>query len=128
MVDTLKETSDGEATEDNPSGRKAKHVRYRRHSKPRHIKNGPGNESSPDGAKEEYNPIQPTLKKAGLMTMGCLERDNYTPPPTTRQASAMTNSAYLKTQWNKFASSDGSWLRQGACKGSKSSLQLTKTC
>ena len=106
MVDTPKETNGDEATEDNPSGKKAQHVHYRYHSKTRHTKNGPGNESSPDGAKKEYNPSQPTLKQAGPMTTGYWERENHTPPPTTRQASAMTNSAYLKTQWNKFALRD----------------------
>ena len=40
----------------------------------------------------------------------------------------MTNSACLKIQWNKFASSDGSWPRQGARKGSKNSLMLNKIC
>ena len=128
MVDTPTETSGGQAMEDNPSGRKAKHVRYRHHSKPHYTKNGLGNESTPDGAKNDYNPSQPTLKQAGPMMTGCWERDNHTPPLTTRQASAMMNSAYRKTQWNKFASSDGSWIPQGACKGSKSSLGLTKMC
>ena len=80
MVDTPTETSGGEATKDNPSGRKAKHVRYRHHSKPRHTKDGPGNKSSPDGAKEEYNPSQPTLKQAGPMTTRYWERDNHTHP------------------------------------------------
>ena len=120
------ETNGDEATEDNPSERKAQHVHYRYHSKPRHTKKSPGNESSPDGAKKEYNPSQPTLKQAGPMMTGCWERDNHTPPLTTRQASATTNSAYQMTQWKKFASSDGSRLQQGACKGSKSSSQLTK--
>ena len=74
------ETSGGQAMEDNPSGRKAKHVRYPYQSKPRHTKNGPGNKSSLDGAKKEYNPSQPTLKQTGPMTTGCWERDNHTPP------------------------------------------------
>ena len=84
MVDTPKETNGNEATEDNPSGGKVKHGRLRRHSKPRHINIGPGDESNPDGAKEEYSPDQPTFKQAGPVMMGYLERDNYTPPPKTR--------------------------------------------
>ena len=65
MVDTRKETNGGEATEDNPLGRKAKHVRHQRHSKPRHINTGPGDESTPDIAEEEYSPDQTTFKQAG---------------------------------------------------------------
>ena len=80
MVDSPKETSSAKATEDNPSGRKAKHGRRRRRSKPRHINTGPGDESNPDGAEEEYSPDQPTFKLAGPVTMGYLEKDNYTPP------------------------------------------------
>ena len=80
MVDTPKETNGDEATEDNPSGRKAQHVRYRYHSKPRHTKNGPGIESKLDGANKEYNPSQPTLKQVGPMMTGYWERDNHTPP------------------------------------------------
>ena len=80
MVDTPKETNGDEAMEDNPSGRKAKHGRRRRCSKPRYSNTGPGDENNPDGAEEEYSPGQPTLKQAGPVTMGYLERDNYTPP------------------------------------------------
>ena len=56
MVDTLKETNGDEATEDNPSGRKAKHRRRRRRSKLRHSNTGPRDENNPDGAEEEYDP------------------------------------------------------------------------
>ena len=56
MVDTPKETNGDEATEDNSSGGKAKHRCLWRRPKPRHINIGPGDESNPDGAKEEYNP------------------------------------------------------------------------
>ena len=64
MVDTLKETNDDEATEDNPSKKKAKHGRRRHRSKPRHSNTGPGDESNPDGAEEEYNPDQPAFEHA----------------------------------------------------------------
>ena len=64
MVDTPKENNGDEATEDNPSGRKAKHGRRRCRSKPGHSNTGPGDESNPDGAKEEYNPEQPAFKQA----------------------------------------------------------------
>ena len=84
MVDTPKETRGGEATEENPSGRKAKHVHYQRHSKPRHINTGPGGGISPECAEEEYSPDQPTFKQAGLAMVGYLERGNYTPPPRMR--------------------------------------------
>ena len=78
MVDTPKETNGDEAVEDNPSGGKTKHGHLRRHSKPRHINSGPGDDS--DSTKEEYSPDQPTIKQAVHATMGYLERDNYTPP------------------------------------------------
>ena len=81
MVDTTKETNGDEATEDNPSGRKAKHGRPRRHSKPRHSNTSPGDESNPEGAEEEYSLNQPTFKQTGPATVGYLERDNYTPSP-----------------------------------------------
>ena len=84
MVDTPKETNGDAAMEDNPSGGKAKHGHLRRRSKPRHINTGPGDESNPDGAEEEYSPDQPTFKQSGPATVGYLERDNYTPPPKTR--------------------------------------------
>ena len=61
MVDTLKENNGDEATEDNPLGRKAKHGRRRRRSKPRHSNTGLGYENNPNGAEEEYNPDQPTF-------------------------------------------------------------------
>ena len=64
MVDTQNETNGDEAMEDNPSGRKAKHGRCWRRSKPRHSNTGPGDESNPDGAKEEYNPDQPAFEQA----------------------------------------------------------------
>ena len=63
-VDTPKETNGDEATEDNPSGRKAKHGHHRRRSKPRHSNTGPGDESNPHGAKEEYDPDQPAFEQA----------------------------------------------------------------
>ena len=82
MVGTPKETNDDEALEDNPSGRKAKHGRLRRHSKPHHINIGPGDD--PDSTEEEYSPDQPTMKQAVQATVGYLERNNYTPPPKMR--------------------------------------------
>ena len=78
MVDTPKETNGDEAVEDNPSGGKAKYGRLRRHSKPRHINTGPGDD--PDSTEEEYSPDQPTIKQAVQATVGYLERNNYTPP------------------------------------------------
>ena len=42
MVDTPKETNGDEATEDNPSRKKAKHGRHRHRSKPRHSNTGIG--------------------------------------------------------------------------------------
>ena len=84
MVDTTKETNGDEATEDNPSKKKAKHGRRRRRSKLRHNNTGTGDENNPDGAEDEYNPDQPAFKQAGLATVGYLERNNYMPPPKTR--------------------------------------------
>ena len=90
MVDTPKETNGDEATEDNPSGRKSKNGRRRRRSKPRHSNTGPGGESNPDGAEEEYAPDQPAFEQAeqedgqdnpGEQAMdGYPEEDNYMPP------------------------------------------------
>ena len=89
MVDTPKENNGDEATEDNPSGRKSKHGRHRRCSKPRDSNTGTG-EEKPDGAEEEYDPDQPTFEQAeqehGLAspdeqeTNRYLEDDNYMPP------------------------------------------------
>ena len=64
MVDTPKEINGDEATEDNPSGKKEKHGRPRRRSKPRHSNTGTRVENNPDGAEEEYNPDQPAFKQA----------------------------------------------------------------
>ena len=55
MVDTPKENNGDEAT-DNPSGKKSKHGRHRRRSKPRHSNTSTVEENNPDGAEEEYNP------------------------------------------------------------------------
>ena len=63
MVDTPKETNGDEAMEDNPSGKKAKHGRRRRHSKPCHSNTGTGNENNPDCAEDEYNADQPAFKQ-----------------------------------------------------------------
>ena len=63
MVDTPKETNGDEAMEDNPSGRKAKHGRRRRRSKPRHSNTGPRDESNPDGAENEYDLTEFSFKK-----------------------------------------------------------------
>ena len=63
MVDTPKETNGDKATGDNPSGKKAKHGRHRRRSKPRHNNTGTGEENL-DGAEEEYDPDQPTFEQA----------------------------------------------------------------
>ena len=79
MVDTPEETNGNVAVEDNPLGGKTKYGRLRRHSKPRHINTGPGDD--PDSTEEEYSPDQPTIKQAVQATVGYLERDNYTPPP-----------------------------------------------
>ena len=67
MVDTPKENNGDEATGDNPSGKKSKHGRHQRRSKPRHSNTGTG-EENPDGAKEEYNPDQPTFEQANRNT------------------------------------------------------------
>ena len=117
MVDTPKENNGDEATEDNPSGRKTKHGRRRRCSKPRHSNTGPGDENNLDGAKEEYNPDQPAFKQAEQedeqvsldeqATDGYPEEDNYMPPPKTRLASATTSSACLRIPWSRSASSVG---------------------
>ena len=64
MVDTPKENNGDEATEDNPSGKKSKHGRHRRRSKPRHSNTGTGDENNPDGAEDEYNPDQPAFEQA----------------------------------------------------------------
>lgn len=89
MVDTPKETNGDEAMGDNPSGKKAKHGRHRRRSKPRHNNTGTGEENL-DGAEEEYDPDQPTFEQAAQehgqaspdeqVTDGYLEDDNYMPP------------------------------------------------
>ena len=63
MVDTPKGTNGDEATEDNPSGKKAEHGRHWRRSKPRH-NNTDTREENPDGAEEEYDPDQPTFEQA----------------------------------------------------------------
>ena len=90
MVDTPKQNNGDEATEDNPSGRKSKHGRHRRCSKPRDSNTGTGEENNLDGAEEEYNPDQPTFEQAEQengqvspdeqATDGYWEDDNYMPP------------------------------------------------
>ena len=117
MVDTPKETNDDEATEDNPSGKKAKHGRRRCRSKPRHSNTGTGDENNPDGAKDEYNPNQPAFEQAEQedghdspdeqATDGYPKEDNYMPSLKTRLASATTSSAYPKTPRSRSASSAG---------------------
>ena len=89
MVDTPKETNGGEATEDNPSKKKAKHGHRQRRSKPRQGNTGTGDEDNPDGADNEYNPEQPAFEQAEQedghdspdeqATDGYLEDDNYMP-------------------------------------------------
>ena len=64
MVDTPKETNGDEAMEDNPSGKKAKHGRHRRRSKPRHSNTGTGDENNLDATKDEYNHDQPAFEQA----------------------------------------------------------------
>ena len=64
MVDSPKETNGNEATEDNPSGKKAKHGRHRCHSKPRHSNTGTGDENNLDGVEDEYNPDQSAFEQA----------------------------------------------------------------
>ena len=90
MVDTPKDDNGDEATEDKPLGRKSKHGRHRRRSKPRHSNIGIGDENNPDIAKDEYNPDQTTFEKAEQeqgqvspdeqATVRYLEDDNYMPP------------------------------------------------
>ena len=53
MVDTPKETNGDEATEDNPSKKKAKHGRRQRRSKLRQGNTSTGDENNPDGADDE---------------------------------------------------------------------------
>ena len=89
MVDTLKETNGDEATEDNPSKKKAKHGRRQRRSKPRQGNTGTGDDHNPDGADDEYNPEQPAFERAEQenghgspdeqATDGYPEEDNYMP-------------------------------------------------
>ena len=62
-MDTPKETNGDEGTGENPSGKKGKHGRHRRRSKPRHNNTGTG-EENPEGAEEEYDPDQPTFDQA----------------------------------------------------------------
>ena len=64
MVDTPKEMNGDEATEDNPSKKKAKHGRRTRRSKPHQGNTDTGDEDNPDGADDEYNPEQPTFEQA----------------------------------------------------------------
>ena len=124
MVDTPKETNGDEATEDNPSGRKSKHGRHRRRSKPRHSDTGPGDENNLDGAEEEYDPDQPTFEQAEQEDEqvspeeqamdGYPEEDNYMPTPKTRLASVTTSSACLRIPWSRSASSVGLQPLRGA--------------
>ena len=117
MVDTSKETNGDEAMEDNPSGRKTKHGRRQRRSKPHHSNTDPKEESNPDGAEEEYNPDQPAFEQAEQedekvspdeqVTDGYPEEDNYMPPPKTRLASATTSSACRRISWSRSTSSAG---------------------
>ena len=95
MVDTPKETNGDEATEDNPSGKKAKHGRRRCRSKPRHSNTGPGDENNPDGADEEYNPDQPTFEQD--------EQDDEQVSPDEQVI-----------PWSRSASSVGLWPLQGS--------------
>ena len=90
MVDTPKETNGDEATEDNPSKKKAKHGHCQRRSKPRQGNTGTGDEDNPDDADDEYNPEQPTFEQAEQedeqvspeeqATDRYPEEDNYMPP------------------------------------------------
>ena len=89
MVDTPKETNGDEATEANPSKKKAKHGRRQRRSKPRQGNAGTGDDNNPDGADDEYNPEQPAFEHAEQedghdspdeqATDGYPEEDNYMP-------------------------------------------------
>ena len=89
MVDTPKETNGHEATEDNPSKKKAKHGRHQRRSKPRQGNTGTEDDNNPDGADDEYNPEQPAFDQAEQddghnspyeqATDGYPEEDNYMP-------------------------------------------------
>ena len=90
MADTPKETNGDEATEDNPSKKKAKHGRRPRRSKPRHGNTGTRDENNPDGADDEYNPKEPAFEQAEQedghdspyeqAMDGYPEEDNYMPP------------------------------------------------
>ena len=94
MVDTPKETNGEEATEDNPSKKKAKHGRRQRRSKPRQGNTGTGDKNNLDGADDEYNPEQPAFEQAEQedkhdsldeqATDRYPEEDKYMPPPKTR--------------------------------------------
>ena len=64
MVDTPKETNGDEATEENPSKKKAKNGRRQRRSRPRQGNTGTKDNNNPDGANDEYNPEQPAFKQA----------------------------------------------------------------
>ena len=89
MVDAPKETNGDEATEDNPSKKKAKHGRRPRHSKPRQGNTGTGDENNPDGAEDKNNPAQPGFVQANRedgqaspkeqATDGESKDDNYMP-------------------------------------------------
>ena len=89
MVDTPKETNGDEATEANPSKKKAKHGCRQRRSKPRQGNTGTGDDNNPDGADDEYNPEQPAFEQdehedghdslAEQATDGYPEEDNYMP-------------------------------------------------
>ena len=89
MVDTPKESNGDGAIGDNPSGKKSKHGRHRRRSKPRHSNASTG-EENPHGAEEEYNPEQPAFEQGEQedghdipdeqATDGYPKEDNYMPP------------------------------------------------
>ena len=90
MVDTPKEKNGDEATGDNPSGKKLKHGRHRRRSKPRQSKSGDtgtGNNNTPDSAEDNNNPLQQDLEQEDgeasppeRAADGKEEDDNYMPP------------------------------------------------
>ena len=127
MVDTPKETNGDKATEDNPSGKKAKHGHHRCRSKPRHNNTGTG-EENPEGAEEEYSLNQPTFKQTGPATVGYLERDNYTPSPEDEVSLGNDEFSVPKDQVEQVCFKRRLTATARSLKGSKSSLKSTRIC
>ena len=84
MVDTPKETNGDEAMEDNPLGRKAKHGRHRRHSKPRHNNTAPEMKAIRMVPKRNTALISPPSSSPDRPRWDTWRGTTIHPPPKTR--------------------------------------------